>query len=203
MLFSYVLLFLDLDSKHGKERNPSGGKKHKRDASKQSEAGSSKDMKSSDAMHTTSTQQGKVKDIKEIEIAETVDSLSQEVKDKLAVSDKENVIDKQEELGETKSELTESGKSSKESETKTDKISSVTPSERNKDENSSSVTPVRQESQSDLVGSIDSELDPETVANMIKSPSSQSIQRPPPDHTREQEKVLQELAESAKPHVMY
>ena len=195
-----------MDPKHGKERKPSGGKKHKRDASKQSEA-ASKDMESSDTMHTTSTQQGKVKDIKDtpskIESAEKIDSLSQEVKDKLAVSDKENVIDKQEELGETKSELTESRKSSKESETKTDKISSVTPSERNKDEHSSGVTPVRQESQSDLVGSIDSELDPETVANMIKSPSSQSIQRPPADHTQEQEKVLQELAESAKPHVMY
>lgn len=36
-------------------------------------------------------------------------------------------------------------------------------------------------------------------ANLIKSPSSQSIQRPGPDHTQEQEEVLKHLAEAAKP----
>ena len=39
-------------------------------------------------------------------------------------------------------------------------------------------------------------------ASLIKSPSSQSIQRPGPDHTQEQEEVLKHLAEAAKPQVI-
>lgn len=42
-------------------------------------------------------------------------------------------------------------------------------------------------------------LGQETSANLLKSPSSQSIQRPGPDHTQDQEKVLEQLAEAAKP----
>ena len=44
-------------------------------------------------------------------------------------------------------------------------------------------------------------LDRETSANLIKSPSSQSIQRPEPDHTQGQENVLEKLADAAKPQV--
>lgn len=40
-------------------------------------------------------------------------------------------------------------------------------------------------------------------ASLIKSPSSQSIQRPGPDHTQEQEEVLKHLAEAAKPQVIF
>ena len=202
-------MIIELGSKHGKERKPSGGKKHKGGVSQSSETASSKETKKSETIDTTKAQQKNVKDIKvtpsKNETAGKVESLPQEAADKLTVSDKQTVIDKgkQEKTEETVLDITDSGNPPKDSAAVTDNKGGVTPSERNEDENSSDMTPIKRTSESEMVGTINSELDPETVANMIKSPSSQSIQRPPPDHTQQQENVLEGLAESAKPQVMF
>ena len=201
-------MIVDWDSKHGKERKHSGGKKHKVEVAQPSEADSNEETKTSETVKTA-TRQKKEKDIKvtpsKNDTAEKAESLSQEVEDKLTVTDKETVIGKgkQGKTEQKKSDTTDSGKDSKGSMTVTDTTGGLTPSERNvKYEHSDGVTPVERTGQEEVMGTINSELDRETIANMIKSPSSQSIQRPPPDHTREQEQVLEGLADSAKLQVL-
>ena len=111
---------------------------------------------------------------------------------KSAASGKETNLTQTEQSGKTESEVDKTPeKSSKEEQEDTNAVNSKTDSE----------TPVKQTEKIETVEDDKVKIDPETSANLIKSPSSQSIQRPEPDHTQDQENVLEKLAEAAKPQV--
>lgn len=182
-------------SKTGKGKQPRGKKNAKDEKAKEVSGKAEKTEASSKAQNRKGKGKGKVDKVKakteevafESETADKTVTLSQEVVDKVTISEEKTMEEKHVTgMTEQKSDIVNSGIS------KENMVSA---------DSSVPVTPIKKTEESEVIETDKSSLVGETSASMLKSPSSQSIQRPEPDHTQEQEKVLEGLAEAAESKV--